>query len=90
MKGAIVIGLLLLLCFPTFAADRSKLAEIKDLDRQISDIITSESGLSIQREELKKINRALDDLIANETDAEVISTYNEAKTRLRDLYPGIK
>ena len=90
MKGAIVIGLLLLLCFPTFAADRSKLAEIKDLDRQISDIISSESGLSIQREELKKINRALDDLIVNETDTEVISTYNEAKTRLRDLYPGIE
>lgn len=90
MKGAIVIGLLLLLCISAFAEDRNKRAQIKDLDRQISDIITSESGLSLQREELRRVNRELDYLIAGETDAEVISLYNETKARLRDLYPGVK
>jgi hypothetical protein len=90
MKSAIVIGLLLLLCFPTFAADRKKLAKIEDLDRQISMIITNESAISIQREDLKNIGRELDDLVTNETDPEVISLYNRVKTRISDLYPSLK
>ncbi len=90
MKGAIVVGLLLLFCFSDIACDENKVAQIKDLDHQISDVITSERAGSIQREELKKINRKLDDLVVNETDSEVLSIYNEVKTRLRDLYPGIE
>jgi hypothetical protein len=90
MKSVIVIGLLVLLCVSSFAADRNKLAQIKDLDRQISDVVTNETGLSIQREELRRINRELDYLVVNETDPEVVSLYDEVKTRLRDLYPGIR
>jgi hypothetical protein len=90
MKSVIVIGLLVLLCVSSFAADRNKLAQIKDLDRQISDVVTNESGLSIQREELRRINRELDYLVVNETDPDVVSLYDEVKTRLRDLYPGIR
>ena len=90
MKIALVIGLLLLLCFPTFAADRVKIGKIKDLDRQISHVITSDIAMSAQRDELRNIKRELDDLIKNETDPEVLSLANEVKTRLRDLYPGIE
>ena len=90
MKSAIVAILLLLFCFSTFAADRNKVGKIKDLDRQIANIITGENAVSIQHEELKKINRELNDLIVNETDPEIISLYHEVKTRLKDLYPGIE
>jgi len=90
MKSAIVIGLLLLLCFPIFAADGNKLAKIKDLDRQVSNIITNESAMSIQREDLKNIGKELDDLLIDETDPEVISRCNAVKTRIRDLFPSLK
>ena len=89
MKSAIVIGLLLLLCFPSFAADRAKLGKIKDLDHQISNVISNESPVSVQHEELKSIKRQLDDLIVNETDPEVLALYEEVRNRLRALYPGI-
>ncbi|HYA26733.1 MAG TPA: hypothetical protein VEE82_01920 [Thermodesulfovibrionales bacterium] len=89
MKSAIVIGLLMLLCFPAFAADKLKLSQIQDLDRQISSVMTGEWTVSMQHEELEKINKRLDDLIIGETDPEVLSLYNEVKARLRDLYPGI-
>jgi hypothetical protein len=90
MKTTIVIGLLLLLCFPTFAADRYKIGKIRDLDRQISQLIIRDISWAAQQEELKNIKRQLDDLIIDETDPEVISLYNEVKTRLRDLYPRIE
>ncbi len=90
MKSLVTIGLVLLLFFPACASDGSKLGRIRALDSQISNVMTSESAGSIQREELKKINRKLEDLVINETDPEVISLYHDVKTRLRDLYPGIE
>ncbi len=90
MKSATVIGLLMLLCFQALAADKLKLSQIQDLDRQISSVMTGEWTVSMQHEELQKINKRLDDLIIGETDPEVLSLYNEVKARLRDLYPGIE
>jgi hypothetical protein len=90
MKSAIVVGLLLVFCFPVFAADRNKLAKIDDLDRQVSRIITNEDAISIQMEDLRRISRELDDLVASETDPEVIARYQNVKTRIRDLFPSIK
>jgi hypothetical protein len=90
MKSAIVVGLLLVLCFPAFGADRNKLSKIDDLDRQVSMIITNENAISIQMEDLRSISRELDDLVASETDPEVIARYQSVKTRIRDLFPSIR
>jgi hypothetical protein len=90
MKSVIVVGLLLVLCFPAFAADRKKLAEINDLDRQVSMIITNEDAISIQMEALRKISRELDGIIARETDPEVIARGQSVKARISDLFPSIR
>ncbi len=90
MKSVIVIVLLLLLCLPAFAGERNKLTDMKDLDRRISNVMTGDQSTSIQREELRKIKRELEDLAGNDTDPDVRSLYFEINTRLKDLYPDIE